>query len=128
MLIGATAFALFVIDRYLPLASPHYGQRELLLEYYTRRAKRTEPIIAYQMNWKGENFYTGNRVAVFVSSGQPFQDYLRELDRSGRRTFFVMTEHRRRGALESDLGPVRRLEVLTTPALNNKFFLARVTL
>ena len=128
MLIGATAFALFVIDRYLPLASPHYGQRELLLEYYTRRANRSEPIVAYQMNWKGENFYTGNRVAVFVSSGQPFQDYLRELGRSGRRTFFVMTEHRRRGALESDLGPVRRLEVLTTPALNNKFFLARVDL
>jgi hypothetical protein len=128
MLIGATAFALFVVDVYLPLASPHYGQRELLLEYYARRTARTEPVVAYQMNWKGENFYTGNRVAVFVSSGQPFHDYLRELARSGRRVFFVMTEHRRRGSLESELGPVRRFEVLTTRELNDKFFLARVEL
>jgi len=128
MLVGGVAFAAFVVDRYLPRASPHYGQRELLLEYYARRAHRSEPIVAYQMNWKGENFYTGNRVAVFVASGQPFQQYLRELERSGRNALFVMTEHRRRGSLESDLGPGRRLEVLTTTALNNKFFLARVRL
>lgn len=128
MLLGAVGFALFLVGRYLPLASPHYGQRELLLEYYARRANRAEPILAYQMNWKGENFYTGNRVIVFVSSGQPFHDYLRELERSGRRTFFVMTEHRRRGSLESDLGRVRRFERLTTPQQNNKFFLARVEL
>ena len=28
------------------------------------------------MNWKGENFYTGNHVPAFVSSGKKFQDYL----------------------------------------------------
>ncbi len=128
MLLGAIGFALFLVGCYLPLASPHYGQRELLLEYYARRANRAEPVLAYQMNWKGENFYTGNRVVVFVSSGQPLHDYLRELERSGRRTFFVMTEHRRRGSLESDLGRVRRFEQLTTPEQNNKFFLARVEL
>ncbi len=31
------------------------------------------PLVAYQLNWKGENFYTGNNVAIFISSGAPLR-------------------------------------------------------
>jgi hypothetical protein len=124
----ACVFCVFLLGAYLPSAAPHWGQRELLLEYYARRASTLEPLVAFQMNWKGENFYSGNRVAVFVSSGDAFQVYLSKLRSSGARTLFVMTEHHRAGLLKSELGVVRRYQPLTHRELNNKFLLARVEL
>jgi 4-amino-4-deoxy-L-arabinose transferase-like glycosyltransferase len=121
-------FCLFLLGVYLPSAAPHWGQRELLLEYYARRSSAREPLVAFQMNWKGENFYSGNRVAVFVTSGDAFQVYLSRLRSSGARTLFVMTEHHRAGLLKSELGVVRRYQPLTHRELNNKFLLARVEL
>jgi hypothetical protein len=40
----------------------------------------------------------------------------------------VTTEHSRESGLKTELGEVQRYERLTTRALNNKFFLARVEL
>jgi 4-amino-4-deoxy-L-arabinose transferase-like glycosyltransferase len=124
----ACVFCLFLLGAYLPSAAPHWGQRELLLEYYARRSSARQPLVAFQMNWKGENFYSGNRVAVFVTSGDAFQVYLSKLRSSGARTLFVMTEHHRAGLLKSELGVVRRYQPLTDRELNNKFLLARVEL
>jgi 4-amino-4-deoxy-L-arabinose transferase-like glycosyltransferase len=121
-------FCVFLLGVYLPSAAPHWGQRELLLEYYARRSSVRQPLVAFQMNWKGENFYSGNRVAVFVTSGDAFQVYLSKLRSSGARTLFVMTEHQRAGLLKSELGVVRSFQPLTDRELNNKFLLARVEL
>ena len=60
------AFCVWSLDVYIVDLSPHWGQRELVQRYYAERSSDEEPILAYQMNWKGENFYTGNRVNVFV--------------------------------------------------------------
>jgi 4-amino-4-deoxy-L-arabinose transferase-like glycosyltransferase len=121
-------FCAFLLDIYLLRVAPHWGQRETMLAYYTTRAGPEEPLVAYQMNWKGENFYTGNRVATFVSSGQKFKDWVADQRADGTRVLYVTTEHSRVGVLKSELGAVRRFQVLTTPELNNKFFLARVEL
>ncbi len=69
------------LDVYLVSVSPHWGQRETILAYYAARKGPEEPFVAYQMNWKGENFYTGNRMPAFVSSGRQVQ----ELDRPNKR-------------------------------------------
>jgi 4-amino-4-deoxy-L-arabinose transferase-like glycosyltransferase len=124
----SVAFSGFVVHGYLPKAAPHWGQRELVLEYYRRRASPKEPLIAYQMNWKGENFYSGNRVSAFVTSGEPLRSYLRELERRGTRVVFVMAEHQRRSLLEAELDPGVRVRPLTGRELNNKFFVARLEL
>ena len=124
----ALAWSVWGIDVYLVKAAPHWGQRETILAYYAARKGPEEPFVAYQMNWKGENFYTGNRVPAFVSSGSKFKSWIAEQKAKGVRVMFFTTEHSRTSSLKSELGAVKDFKVLTTRALNNKFMLARVEL
>lgn len=48
-----------------------------------------EPLVAYQLNWKGENFYTGNRVALFIHSEAPFIRYMNSRKGAGVHEVFV---------------------------------------
>jgi 4-amino-4-deoxy-L-arabinose transferase-like glycosyltransferase len=128
LLCSAVLWAAWGIDVYLYRSSPHWGQRETVLEYYRRRGGPNEPFVAYQMNWKGENFYAGNRVPAFVSSGQKFKDWVEEQKKKGVRVMWFTTEHGRVGSLKNELGNPPRLEVVTSKELNNKFMLARVEL
>jgi 4-amino-4-deoxy-L-arabinose transferase-like glycosyltransferase len=106
--------------------APHWGQRETMLAYYKHRAGPQEPLVSYQMNWKGENFYTGNRTPAFVASGQRFKDWIEEQKRQGVRVMYFTTEHGRIGALKGEIGPHKTADVITTPELNNKFMVVRV--
>ena len=124
----AAAFTAFALNVYLVTLAPHWGQRETLLTYYATRAGEQEPLVAFQMNWKGENFYTGNQMATFVRTGAPFKRWLAEQRGAGTRVIYVTTEHGRLSTLKAELGKVKSLSVLTKPELNNKFFLARVEL
>ena len=120
------AFAAWGLWSYFPKTSPHWGQRETIAAYYQRRASHREPLIAFQMNWKGENFYTGNHVPAFVSSGEKFKQYMKEQRGRGARVFFFTTEHSRIGSLRAELGNPEKLEILTDKKLDNKFALVRV--
>lgn len=124
----AIASALWGLDIYLIKAAPHWGQRDTILEYYRTRKGPEEPFIAYQMNWKGENFYTGNRVPAFVSSGSKFKAFIADEKKKGVKVMFFTTEHARTSSLKSELGTVKEFKILTTRAFNNKFTLARVEL
>ncbi|MCC6874745.1 MAG: glycosyltransferase family 39 protein [Sandaracinaceae bacterium] len=115
-------FAAWSLDVYLIDLSPHWGQRELIQRYYERRASDEEPLVAWQMNWKGENFYTGNRVAVFVQlENREINQWVSE--NRGRTAFFIL-EHGRLGSLRSILHD-STVEEVTGPILNNKFILVR---
>jgi 4-amino-4-deoxy-L-arabinose transferase-like glycosyltransferase len=120
--------AIFGLDVYFVRIAPHWGQRETVLAYYQARKDATERLVAYQMNWKGENFYTGNHMPAFVSTGQRFKSWLAEEKRRGVRVLFFTTEHSREGSLKRELGTVKKYERITSRALNNKFFVARVEL
>jgi 4-amino-4-deoxy-L-arabinose transferase-like glycosyltransferase len=113
---------------YLVKASPHWGQRETISEYYKLRAGPEEPLVAYQLNWKGENFYTGNQLATFVSSGKKFTNWLEEQRKAGVAVIYFTTEHTRMSSLKRELGAVANFELLTNESENNKFGLARVVL
>ncbi|MCA9620902.1 MAG: glycosyltransferase family 39 protein, partial [Myxococcales bacterium] len=117
-------FGAWLLDVYLPALSPHYGQRELFLRYEREQARDPGPIIAYQMNWKGENFYRGNEVVAFVSTGRLFQDHVASLRTSGVRTMYFVTQPKRLDSLRAEIGVVP--ESLSTPEENNKFLLLRV--
>ena len=118
-------FCAFTLWSYLPALAPHYGQRELLLTYYQRRHGPEEPVCAYQMNWKGENFYTGNHLPAFVSTGAKFKKWLKAQRKAGTKVIYFLTEHGRLGTLKSELGPGFHSQPLTDKALNNKFTLVR---
>jgi len=121
----AVAWTAWSLDVYLVNTAPHWGQRETVLAYYAARKGPEEPFVAYQMNWKGENFYTGNRVPAFVSSGAKFKSWIAEKKKKGTKVMFFTTEHSRIPALKSELGPVKDFQVLTDRTLNNKFTVAR---
>lgn len=127
LLVGTSvAFTAFGLNVYLVQAAPHWGQRETVMRYYATRASAKEPLVAFQMNWKGENFYTGNRLPAFVTTGSTFQSWIAEARERGMRVAYFTTEHSRVGILKHELGAVKSFSVLTTPELNNKFMLARV--
>ena len=73
--------------------TPHWSQRELMARYYHERKNANEPLVAWQMNWKGENFYTGNRVAVFVDLNN--KEFTTWIDKNKGKTAFVVLEHSR---------------------------------
>jgi 4-amino-4-deoxy-L-arabinose transferase-like glycosyltransferase len=121
------SFGAWGIGVYLMKISPHWGQRETILAYYEAARETPGQLVAYQMNWKGENFYTGNHVPTFVSSGKKFQDYMIAQKKKGLRTFYFVTEHSRTGTLANELGHTKSFTKLTTPELDNKFVLVRAT-
>lgn len=121
----AVVWTAWGLDVYLVNCSPHWGQRETILAYYSARKGPQEPFVAYQMNWKGENFYTGNRVPAFVSSGAKFKSWIAEQKKKGTRVMFFTTEHSRMGSLKGELGAVKDFKIITDKKLNNKFAVAR---
>ena len=115
---------LWALDIYMVKTAPHWGQRETILAYYKDRGSPNEPIIAYQMNWKGENFYTGNKIPAFVSSGAKFTQWVTDERAKGVKTMYFVTEHGRRNGLKNELGTgIKYFEPITTSWLDNKFAL-----
>jgi hypothetical protein len=78
------------------------------------------------MNWKGENFYTGNKVPAFVSSGEKFKEWVNAQKANGIRRVYFITEHSRGGSLRRELGDPKSYKEITDKALNNKFVVARI--
>jgi 4-amino-4-deoxy-L-arabinose transferase-like glycosyltransferase len=128
IIVGFTAFsmvwAVWGLDVYMVNTARHWGQHELLTAYYADRTSPDQPIVAYQMNWKGENFYSGNRLATFVSSGAPFTAWIKQQRDKGIHTVYVVAEHGRLGALKGELQGKGYKEI-TDKTVNNKFVLLR---
>jgi hypothetical protein len=120
-------WALWGIDVYMVKTAPHWGQHEVIEAYYANRAGPDEPLVAYQMNWKGENFYTSNRIPAFVSSGATFTTWMKTQREKGIKVMYFVTEHSRTGGLRSEVGGKAYREV-TDRALCNKFVLVRAEL
>jgi hypothetical protein len=118
-------FAFFCLDVYMFDLTPHWSQRDLIERYYRERKGPQEPLVAWQMNWKGENFYTGNRVAVFADlKNKEISDWI---DAHKGTTAYLLLEHHRLPRLKTLLGK-REVDPLTSEHDNNKFVLVRVLL
>jgi 4-amino-4-deoxy-L-arabinose transferase-like glycosyltransferase len=111
-------------DVYMVKTAPHWGQREILASYYADRSGPNEPIVAYQMNWKGENFYSGNQIPAFVSSGGAFTSWVKQQREKGVHVIYFVTEHGRVGGLKGEVQGKSYREV-TDKTINNKFVLVR---
>ena len=133
----AALFAAWALDVYMIDVTPHWSQRALFARYYASRRPAGsdprfpfDPIVAHQMNWKGENFYSGNR-AVAEECGLKYctgstLEFIRA--HPGQRMFFV-TEH---GRVSGLLSTIRTHggdgQQVSTEEENNKFVLVEATL
>jgi 4-amino-4-deoxy-L-arabinose transferase-like glycosyltransferase len=120
-------WALWGLDVYMTKTAPHWGQHEVIAAYYANRASPDEVLVAYQMNWKGENFYTGNHIPAFVSTGQTFTNWMKKKREEGAKVMFFITEHGRLGGLKSEVAGKSYREI-TDKTLDNKFILVRAEL
>ncbi len=120
----AFVWGIWGLDVYMTRTAPHWGQHEVIAAYYGDRASPEEKLVAYQMNWKGENFYTGNHIPAFVSTGSTFTTWLKKERDAGAKVMYFITEHGRIGGLKSEVGAKVYREV-TDKVLCNKFVLVR---
>ena len=116
----AFVFCAWSLNVYMTDLSRHWGQRDLVARYYAERQSPDEPLIAWQMNWKGENFYTGNRVHAFVETDN--ERIEKWLERNAGRRVYVVLEHKRLPRFEK-LVDGAEIRALTTPRDNNKHLL-----
>ena len=92
-LLTGLAFGHWLTQHYMVALVPHWTQKHIVEEYYARRRSPDERLVAFQMNWKGENFYTGNRVVVKVSTtNKDFEAWVNK--HRGERQFFLTEESR----------------------------------
>jgi hypothetical protein len=104
------------------MLSPHWSQAHLFKTYYAEK-KGTEPIYAYQLNWRGETFYSRNHVLQVKEKGA--NERLRQLvDQPGRE--FIITEQSRFQALKGALSPDKRDKLEILDRSSNKFYLCVV--
>jgi hypothetical protein len=115
----ALAFAVYCGWFHWRRLSPHWTQRDLFWEYY-HQSSPDEPIAAYQMNWRGETFYSRNTVRQVGRPGAPNATLVDFMNGPGRRKWFLV-EHSRLNGLRQALGNAR-LRVVETRM--NKFVLA----
>jgi hypothetical protein len=123
----AAVWTVWGTDVYMVKVAPHWGQREVLAAYYADRSGPDEPVVAYQMNWKGEYFYSSNEIPAFVSSGSTFTNWLKQQREKGVRVMYFVTEHGRLGGLKGEVQAKAYREV-TDKTVNNKFELVRAEL
>jgi 4-amino-4-deoxy-L-arabinose transferase-like glycosyltransferase len=121
----AVGFCAWGLHVYMAELSQHWSQRDLAARYYESRQGPEEPLLAWQMNWKGENFYTGNRVYVFAETdNKRIKKWLK--DNPGRRVY-VLLEHSRMSRFQK-LVPSAKLETLSDERDNNKIALLRLAI
>lgn len=111
---GATLFTLWTIDDYLVRLSPHWGQKNLHEIYHRSRKGPEERLIAWQLNWRGENFYSKNQVVVHMQPKDTphFKSYLQR--HAGERFYLIMEQGRLASlrSILSQVGAGDRLELV----------------
>jgi len=133
----AVAFTTFVLDRFLVDISPHWSQKHVFATYFRLRKGPEEPVVAWMMYWRGENFYTSNQIydhridaadkTVFLGdrNTEKLQTYLSS--HRGRRIFFLIERYRLE-TLRSLLPEAARPSLEIVDDSNNKVYLVAARL
>jgi 4-amino-4-deoxy-L-arabinose transferase-like glycosyltransferase len=131
----AAAFTYFLLDVYIRQAAAHWSQKPLIAQYYRERGSHEERLLAWQMYWRGENFYTQNEIyegpaserTVFL--GDKNAENLKEFitQHPGKRMWFLI-ERSRLDSLKGILPESVRPSVKVVNENNNKFYLLTANL
>ncbi len=135
MLGVVVAFTYFLLDGYMPAAAAHWSQKPLIAQYYRERHSPYERLLAWQMYWRGENFYTQNEIyegpmnerTVFLGdrNAEGLKEYV--ASHKGKRMFFII-ERSRLDGLRSLLPESVRPSLKIVNDDNNKFYLLTANL
>ncbi len=132
-LLGLTAitFTYFLLDVLMKQTSERWSQKNLIADYYRKRRGPEERLIAWQMYWRGETFYTKNEIyegasearTVFLGdrNAENLKDFLGK--NRGKRVYFVV-EKVRWNTLKGLLPPETQASLRMVNDTNNKFCLA----
>jgi 4-amino-4-deoxy-L-arabinose transferase-like glycosyltransferase len=130
----AVAWSVWLADDFLVALSPHWSQKQVIAAYYRLRRGPEEPLIAWNLYWRGENFYTRNEISsapdpmertewAYIDVVKRLHEYLPK--HRGRRLFFLL-DRAQRGALDKALGPALAATVRTVDESNCKLYLLTV--
>jgi 4-amino-4-deoxy-L-arabinose transferase-like glycosyltransferase len=129
----ALAWSLFLVDDFLITLSPHWSQKQPIATYYRQRRSADEPLIAWNLYWRGENFYSRNQISsspdpkertawAYIDAPHALGEYLPR--HRGQRLFFLVERAQLEG-LRRNLGPIApSLRILDES--NNKLYLVSV--
>lgn len=126
----ALAFTGFILNVYMRQAAAHWSQKPLIAQYYKERRSPDERLLAWQMYWRGENFYTQNEIyegpmkdrTVFL--GDKNAENLKEyLGRHHNTRMFFLIERTRLDGLRGLLPESARPSLKIVNDDNNKFYL-----
>jgi 4-amino-4-deoxy-L-arabinose transferase-like glycosyltransferase len=128
----AVVWTAFLVDKLLIELSPHWSQKHVIASYYQKRSGPDEPLIAWQLYWRGENFYTRNEIyrssnpnerTIFLGdhNAEKMQQYFTA--HAGHRVFFVV-ERTRYEALRQLLPQAARSTLTIVDDSNCKLYLA----
>jgi hypothetical protein len=109
----ALAWSVWLVDDFVVALSPHWSQKQVIAAYYRLRRGPDEPLIAWNLYWRGENFYTRNEISsapdpmertewAYIDAVKRLHEYLPR--HRGHRLFFLV-EPAQLGALRTALGP-----------------------
>jgi len=132
---AAIVFTFYLLDGFMRDVAPSWSQKGPIAAYYENRRSPDERLIAYQLYWRGETFYTSNEIyegpneerTVFDQDGA--DDKLKEWvsRHRGRRAFFLY-ERFQQARLQGMLPPEARGSFRVIHDQNNKFSLAQADL
>ena len=112
-------FATFVSHYHFNMLAQHWSQAHMFETYFDEK-RGDEPIYAYQLNWRGETFYSRNTVIQVKEKGANRR--MRQLvDRPGRE--FIVVEQSRFNTLKSTLSPDKRDRIRILDKSSIKFYL-----
>jgi 4-amino-4-deoxy-L-arabinose transferase-like glycosyltransferase len=133
--LAAVAFTYFLLNVYIRQTAERWSQKPLIATYYKMRRSPDERLVAWQMYWRGETFYTRNEIysgpsdqrTVFLGdkNQENLKDYFAR--NRGKRVFFVL-EKTRWNTLRSLIPGEAREKLRVVDDRNNKFYLALVDL
>lgn len=118
--VAALFFSLFVVQVHFNRASQHWSQRWMFQTYEALKGPN-EPIIAYQMDWKGEAFYGKNRDLQVKKNAA---DLKKLIERPGRE--FVVVQTDRFGGMKTALGKEYDDKIRVVDRSNQKWYLVTV--
>jgi hypothetical protein len=133
--VNGVAFAAWTLNVYMPTISPTWSQQGLWATYYERCTqveppRGTHPMktgryceesaIAYELNWRGETYYTMNEVLPVADD----EDWDYFMEGNGDRCFYAIMERSRLGGFRNALPAPQRASVRVEHDDNIKFILA----
>jgi hypothetical protein len=131
----SVCFTYFLLDVYMRQVSNRWSQKPLIASYYKQRRSPDERLAAWQMYWRGENFYTQNEIyegpkekrTIFLGdrNAEDLKDFLKR--NPGKQVFFVV-ERTRYDSLRGLLPEPARPSLRIVDDRNNKFYLAAAQL